>query len=151
MRQVPGSYWVRSGRFLAGAYPGESLNRFVDAGVTTFVDLTEAGELAPYELHLPAGVRAIRKAIRDFECPSIGEMERILDVIDDELDSGAVVYLHCRGGLGRTGTVVGCWLVRHGTPPAEALDWIAATRGAGGSPETDDQRNFVLRWREGVR
>ena len=53
---VPDSYWVVPGRLLAGEYPGAKaeaearpkLRRFLDAGVTFFLDLTEAGELAPY-------------------------------------------------------------------------------------------------------
>ena len=58
-RPIPDSYWVRPGRLLAGQYAGarlpalalRKLRRLLDAGVTSFVDLTEAGEawLPPYE------------------------------------------------------------------------------------------------------
>ncbi|GIT00631.1 MAG: hypothetical protein CM1200mP26_23430 [Acidimicrobiales bacterium] len=54
--------------------------------------------------------------IPDMGLPSGGpdEMARILDNLDGALTAGGKAYVHCWGGLGRTGTVVGCWLARHG-------------------------------------
>jgi protein tyrosine/serine phosphatase len=82
-------------------------------------------------------------------------MHRILDLIDAEHDRGRSVYLHCWAGVGRTGTVVGCYLVRHGLSGQEALDRIATLwQGmekryrAPQSPETEAQRQFVLGWAE---
>ena len=73
-------------------------------------------------------------------------MTTILDALDSALAAGHTVYLHCHGGRGRTGTVVGCWLVRHGLTGEQALDRIADLRGDDESPETDEQRAFVLNW-----
>ena len=72
--------------------------------MTAFLDLTE-GEYG----------------IPDRTCPSPATMTRILDRIDELLAAGEVVYVHCLAGIGRTGTVVGCWLVRHGTSGDDAL------------------------------
>ena len=52
-------------------------------------------------------------------------MSDILDAIDAALRDGKTVYVHCWGGVGRTGTVIGCWLVRHGKTGDEALSQIA--------------------------
>jgi protein-tyrosine phosphatase len=57
-------------------------------------------------------------------------MRAILDAIDDSLDRDLPVYVHCWGGHGRTATVVGCWLVRHGMSGDEALRRIAELRRA---------------------
>jgi len=135
--------WIEPGRLLAGAYPG-SLDELAEAGVTLVVDLTEEGELAPYAERLPPGVRHLRLPIRDFACAEPGQMRATLDAIDGEHDRGDVVLVHCRGGCGRTGTVVGCWLVRHGLTGEEAL-----ARLGGGCPETDEQRRMVVDWVEG--
>ena len=58
---------------------------------------------------------------------------QILDDLDQALADGHRVYLHCFGGIGRTGTVVGCYLVRHGMTGNEVLEQIAAWRR--GTPE----------------
>ena len=80
-------------------------------------------------------------------------MRMILDRIDAALDAGETVYVHCFGGIGRTGSVVGCWLVRHGLSGKAALEQIARWRkgtpdGWKVSPETRAQRAFVRGWEQ---
>jgi protein-tyrosine phosphatase len=148
------SYWVEPGRLLAGGYPFSAADVARLCHVVTFiVDLTEAHELEPYSEHL-GGVRRIRAPIPDFSVPTEGEMIRILDLIDAALVRDEVVYVHCWGGRGRTGTVVGCHLVRHGLEPAEALERIARLRRRVPdrhvpSPEAAEQIAMVRSWRPG--
>ena len=90
--------------------------------------------------------------MRDLDCPTPETMRAILDAVDEALAVGRKVYLHCWGGVGRTGTVVGCHLVRHGTRPEEALALIADWRrdtpdGYRVSPETSAQREMIEQWR----
>jgi hypothetical protein len=75
---IPDSYWVEPGRLLAGEYPGARtdegalprLEAFAGAGITSFVDLTEADEeLSPYDGLLAPGVRYRRVPVRDLGCP----------------------------------------------------------------------------------
>jgi protein tyrosine/serine phosphatase len=164
------SYWVSEGKLLAGEYPGArdhaqartKLEAFVRSGIRTFVDLTEQDEgLAPYESALAAlarertlDLRYRRFAVRDVGLPANGVMPAVLTLIASELAEGRPVYVHCWGGIGRTGTAVGCWLVEHGMAPDEALDRIATLRRklvdrAIRSPETDAQCDFVRGWRAG--
>lgn len=163
-RPFSGCYWVRPGRLLAGQYPGsleeadarETLRRLAASGVTFFLDLTEENELPLYIGLVDAGgakPEHRRMSIGDFCAPSEDEMVAILDALDDALAAGHVVYLHCWGGVGRTGTVVGCHLVRHGASPGEALGqieaWLRETPNAGrASPEVAEQIALVRGWRE---
>lgn len=160
--KVHHAYWVVPGRFLAGEYPNEKwaesappiLRSLMDAGVACFIDLTEEGELDPYDRFLE-GQEHLRFPILDVSVPkSKNEMRAILDAIDERLDSGKGVYVHCWGGVGRTGTVVGCWLARHGeTMPLEKLQelWQPSCKAVQGRhcPETDEQRRFITAWKAG--
>ena len=156
------SYWVIDGRFLAGEYPRgldgpdrfDKMKALEAAGVSLFVDLTEEGELLPYEGELTTA-RHCRFPIRDISVPrSESETTGILDTIDGHLKSGGVVYIHCWGGVGRTGTAVGCWLAKHGDPGDAALDRLAQLwrhcpkSSSKRSPETKEQRDYVRNWRE---
>jgi ADP-ribosylglycohydrolase/protein-tyrosine phosphatase len=160
---IPDSYWVLRGRLLAGEYPGAAdpgrarhkLERFLDAGIRTFIDLTEPGELHPYEgviadLARERGLdcRHLRFPIRDLGVPDANLLGRVLDAIDEEIAAGRPAYVHCWGGIGRTGTIVGCWLVAQGAQPEEAIRRIAALRegtpdGWRPSPETHEQRRVI--------
>lgn len=164
------SYWVEETRFLAGEYPGSydpettrhRMDTFLKAGVTTFIDLTQPHELVPYEglLKEQAKIHEIetsyhRFAIRDHGTPSSEMMTSILNTIDETINHGGCIYIHCWGGVGRTGTVVGCYLVRHGSTNEQALEMVNKlykTRPdnpyLSRSPETEGQIQFILNWWE---
>ncbi len=169
-RPIANSYWVVPRRFLAGEYPGHfdeeetrrRIDAFLEAGINTFIDLTTSGERVPYLpiLKEEAGyyeieVRYRRFPIGDFGLPTREQMVATLDAIDEALAEGRNVYLHCWGGIGRTGTTVGCYLVRHGMNGEEALRqldewWLTVPKSAyhPHSPETRAQYAFVLNWHE---
>jgi hypothetical protein len=154
------SYRVADG-LLAGAYPGSldpadtrrRLQAFSDHGVSIFLDLTHpADPLEPYELWLGPGTRRVAHPIVDMGTTTIPHMVRILDDVDGAIGAGASVYVHCWGGLGRTGTVVGCWLRRHGLDAGDAIARIAELRrdlrdASFASPQTAAQCAMVTAWK----
>jgi hypothetical protein len=165
---ITNAYWVMPGRILAGPYPaapdeGEArskLRRLLHAGITFFIDLTQPGEynLLPYApllneeaARLKVNAHHLRLPIQDMSTPSHEEMAQILECLSSVVQSGENVYLHCFGGRGRTGTVVGCYLVQQGMSPEQALEQIRLRR-AGlpnsslPSPETSGQIYFVMNW-----
>jgi len=148
---------IEPGRLVAGRHPcawgpenaPAEVALLQSLGVTLYLDLTTEGELAPYAHLVPPPARHRRMPIRDFSIPTHDRLVETLDAIDEELGAGGLVYVHCWAGCGRTGVVVGSWLVRHGTPPKQALQRIAETRGLG-CPQTLEQRLLVLGWHEGL-
>ena len=126
---------MEENRFLAGECPDrfevEQARKRIDAllDVDTFINLTKPNEMPSYLAILQEEARMYgveaeypRFAIGDFGLPSTTLMKSMLDQIDASLQAGRKVYLHCWGG-GRTGTTVGCYLVRRGYS-GEQADFI---------------------------
>lgn len=167
-RPISESYWVEPGRLLAGEYPGQyttestrqRLDALLEAGFDTFIDLTRPNETIPYdrilleEAHLyEVKVERHNFPIGDFGLPTPETMKAILDTLDAALQQGRKIYLHCWGGIGRTGTTVGCYLVRRGMSGEEALrqlaEWwqtVPKSRIHPRSPETFEQVQFIRNW-----
>jgi protein-tyrosine phosphatase len=148
---------IEPGRLIAGRHPcawgaenaRAEVTDLASNGVTLFLDLTQSGELEPYAPLVEPPARYVNRPVRDFSVPTRDDLVATLDLIDAEIDAGGVVYVHCWAGCGRTGVVVGTWLVRHGVPAEDALRRIAEARGLG-CPQTLEQRVFVLDWLPGL-
>ena len=159
---LPNSYWILPGKLLCGEYPGASsaeaararLQRLLAAGVTSFVDLTQAGEVPSYAALLPVGTDYLRMPITDHGLPATSAaMTEILAYLAQSLRAGRIVYLHCRAGIGRTATVAGCLLAEQGGSGVEALAqlnrlWPQSARAAQwpAVPETEEQADYVRDW-----
>ena len=165
------TWWIESGRILGGRYPGDleievqkqMLAALLDVGITCFVNLQEQNETGrgkPFRDYMPlieslAADRDIRVGFRRFpisdqHISDVELMATILEHIDQQLDAGNKAYVHCWGGNGRTGTVVGCWLVRHGRSAEQAFKEMEQGRLNRGfrfpAPENSTQREFVRAW-----
>jgi len=159
---IPNSYWVEPGRILAGEYPGASgregaarMQALLNAGITSFIDLTAEDELPPYHLDFPSlGIRDVvhrRFAIADHGLPdSSTTMTKIVHAIHTDAAAGRRIYIHCRAGIGRTGMAVGCYLIHRGMEGPRALDRLqelwqrcARSRSWPSIPETEEQVQYV--------
>ena len=154
------TYWLWAGHVLAGEHPAkegeeqlsEKLQLFALAGITHFIDLTSPAD--PVKTYQPlGGAVRINHPITDFGVPSPLQMQGILQSIQSALSQGGKVYVHCKGGIGRTGTVAATWLTEKGLDDKQALalllqKWQAMDKRfeEPHTPETQAQREFVRTW-----
>jgi predicted protein tyrosine phosphatase len=168
---TPQHYPIEAGKLYGGEYPGHRdtdvaktrLRYLVSLGIRTFVDLTApADRMAPYEgllveLEDEVGVplRRISLPIVDMGIPeSASTMQTILRHIRESCSQAPAVYVHCWGGIGRTGTVVGCWLRECGQDPESALvrvqhlyaSHMPKARIHPESPQTPAQKDYIRNW-----
>jgi atypical dual specificity phosphatase len=134
--------WVEDRAVLGCAYPRteRALSGLAERGVRVLVNLHErAQDPRRLERH---GLREIHLPVRDFVAPSPEQIRRGVDAILEARVAGEIVAVHCGGGLGRTGTLLACYLVRSkGMVAEEAIHRVCAFRP--GSVETRTQREAV--------
>jgi protein-tyrosine phosphatase len=167
--ELPGQAHGRLGlTFLPGKrgnslrYPGHVYRRDTatdlaamhSAGIVRLILLVEDGELASWgdativELGTAAGVDVRRHPIPDgAPVGSAAEMDRILDEIDEARAIGDVAVA-CMGGVGRTGMVAACALIRAGRSADQAIARVREVRHPT-AVETRAQERFVRAYREG--
>ena len=160
-------YYV-GGTLFAGEYPGgkyvelaeSKLKRMHHFGVHHFVDLTEEGELRPYRQLLPNDTTYLRFPIRDVDVPkSIEAVHQLIDKMENLMKQDGFTYIHCWGGVGRTGTIVACYEARQMEEPTleKALTAMRSRfsnmpkASHRKSPETQEQIDFVRQFVESCK
>ncbi len=122
-------------------------------GAAMVVSLIEEREFAELEVSLlPYRVQAANMQwrhlpIRDNHAPG-AQFQQLWPSLGKEiialLTTGQRVFLHCKGGLGRTGTVAACLLIEAGWEPESAIEYVRSARPR--TIETALQEWFVLNY-----
>jgi len=158
--------WLVPGRLLAGCSPAlgapddtpQRVRTLLQAGIDAFFNLTLPNEHTDYlsALNAEAQRLGIHAAVQRFPLTAddldvIHTLQGLLDALDEALDQQRRVYLHCWSGFGRTGVAGGCYLVRHGSTPKQALAWVNELRCGLQAPPIEDPAPYflVLQWQAG--
>lgn len=130
------------------------LERVAASGARTLITLVERATLARYDvpdygdLVRDAGLDWRHLPIADFSTPDAGFMAAWREASQElhrRLDDGETIAIHCRAGLGRTGTVAALILIERGLTPEEAIRQVRRSRP--GTIETDAQQAWVNGYR----
>ncbi len=101
-----------------------------DLGISRLVEEAEA-----------RGIVVERLSIPDGGIPSLEAARQVVSLILAFARAGKTAVVHCRGGLGRAGTLAACALTRQGYRPAEAIAAVRKVRP--GALENSGQEDFV--------
>ena len=154
----PDIYWIPGpwpGRLAILARPrgGDWLSDEVagwrDAGVQVVVSLLSEDEARELRLSDEArlldvsGLKFLSFPIDDYDVPaSEGALRQLVKELQELLENGHNVGIHCRAGIGRSSVVAACLLVDHGEDTESSFRRISTARGLA-VPDTVAQREWV--------
>ncbi len=136
--------WLIEGEIAGMARPASSVNTFEilkDHDIGAIVSLSEFSlskgliEEFGFEVkHIP---------LKDFSTPSIKQIEDFLTFAKKVRADGKKIVVHCDAGVGRTGTMLACYLVSKGYNAAKAIKEVRKKRP--GSVETKEQEDIIFK------
>jgi protein-tyrosine phosphatase len=154
-------YWVNGpwkGKLALAARPRggdwleEDVAEWKRAGVKAVLSLLTPQEQKELELRDEANeVRRQALEFSSFPIPDLevpraeAQLADTLDSVTAQLSAGKNVLVHCRQGIGRTGLIAACLLIKSGMSPGAAVDIVSAARGMA-VPETPEQREWIERY-----
>lgn len=122
-----GFHWIRKGSLAGVSRPGlladveQDLRGLAALGIRTLVCLEETRQVTEEQLR-PHGMELVHFPITDMEAPSIPSGLLLCEALHKRLRRGDRIAVHCRAGLGRTGTVLCALLIYEGASALDALD-----------------------------
>ncbi len=141
---LPNFDWLFENKLAAMAYP-ESEDAFTllhRIGIRAVLNLSEAPH--PYEAPQKIGMLTRHIPVADFTAPTLDQAKQAVVMISSCLDRSMPVAVHCVAGLGRTGTILACYLVSQKVPADRSITTIREWRP--GSIEVQEQEAVVYEY-----
>jgi protein-tyrosine phosphatase len=124
----------------------EDLDFIKEQGIGVIVNLcAECYDLN--EIEKNAGFIVYHLPIPDENSPDLEDVKKALAWIDDIINQGQKVLVHCRFGIGRTGTFVIAYLLKNGFSLDDALEKMERTPSF---PQSQNQWRFLKEFGESL-
>ena len=147
-RQIifPRFSWLVENKLAALSYPEseDALILLYRVGIRAILNLSEAP--LPSNTLNSVGLLIRHIPIAGFTAPTLDQVKHAVTMISSCLDSHLPVAVHCGAGLGRTGTILACYLVRQGISADRAITTIREWRP--GSIEVPEQETVIYEYEQ---
>jgi len=143
--------YVIKGKLAGMGHPGfrdtlpQTLEELRRKGITAIVSLDEEG--LPDDVIAANGFAYGHYPIDDFCAPSMAQANAFVQFVDEQLAIGHNVVAHCWAGIGRTGTMLACYLIHIGQSAGEAERKIRRFGGI----ESHEQEEFLREFEDACR
>lgn len=142
---VPNFHQVNDHLYRGGQPSGEGFRNLASLGVKTVIDLRNIGEHSQEQEQSwieSNGMRYISVPLGEFSAPHDADISRTLAFLDDPSDGP--VFVHCRRGADRTGTIIACYRIAH--DHWENRKALEEARGYGMSRLERAMQHYILRF-----
>ena len=141
--------WLFENKLAAMAYPQseDAFTLLYEIGIRAVLNLSELS--LPFETPTRIGMLTRHIPVPDFTAPTLQQVEEAVTMISSCLENHMPVAVHCMAGLGRTGTILACYLVAMEMPANNAIIVIREWRP--GSIETIEQEAVVYEYERTIK
>ena len=145
------SDWILDEQILAIRLPDrEDIEQLARLGITLVVTVVSESYADPIAGWCKSfGVRSERYLVDDMAAPEMDQIRSFVAETRAELERGGKVAVHCLGGIGRTGTMIACFLVSEGEEARAAIRAVRHRRS--GSIQTVSQEIAIVRYAAEIR
>lgn len=136
--------WVIEGKLAGHQAPSseQDLIWLKQQGILALVRMAEKDRAKVNQLQTERlGLSDCHEPVTDFTAPKQAQTDRMVSFVTNSLAEGRPVGVSCGAGLGRTGTILACYLVSMCLSPEAAIGEVRAKRP--GSIETKEQEQAV--------
>jgi NAD+ kinase len=148
---IPNFREASPGIYRGGQPTQEGVDWLIARGVRTVVDLRGSDQHSPFCQWDPPswkGVQHVNIQVEDYQTPSHEELARFI-TLADQASPDNPMFLHCKAGIGRTGTMIACWRITRGWTAEEAVQAERLHSYDASFRQEEFVRNFEQLWKSG--